>query len=93
MNITNVTITGQQKRRRKAFYMLEYSVVNDELSRLHVSVNEKEVDEEGNIKPVGIIYMEQGILSCNFPMVRELGPIFQDFDRMQQDIREKINPK
>ena len=42
---------------------------------------------------VGIIYMEQGILSCNFPMVRELGPIFQDFDRMQQDIREKINPK
>ena len=55
--------------------------------------NEKEADEEGNIKPVGIIYMEQGILSCNFPLVRELGPIFQDFDRMQQDIREKINPK
>ena len=88
MNITNVTITRTaEEKTENAFYMLEYSVVNDELSRLHVSVNEKEADEEGNIKPVGIIYMEQGVLSCNFPM--ELGPIFQDFDRMQQDIREK----
>lgn len=90
MNITNVTITRTaEEKTENAFYMLEYSVVNDELSRLHVSVNEKEADEEGNIKPVGIIYMEQGVLSCNFPMERELGPIFQDFDRMQQDIREK----
>lgn len=57
MNITNVTITRTaEEKTENAFYMLEYSVVNDELSRLHVSVNEKEVDEEGNIKPVGIIY-------------------------------------
>lgn len=51
MNITNVTITRTaEEKTENAFYMLEYSVVNDELSRLHVSVNEKEVDEEGNIK-------------------------------------------
>ena len=64
MNITNVTITRTaEEKTENAFYMLEYSVVNDELSRLHVSVNEKEADEEGNIKPVGIIYMAQGALS------------------------------
>ena len=63
------------------------------LNRLHVSVNEKEADTEGNIPPVGIIYMEQGNISCNLPAGRELGPIFRDFDKMQQYIRESINPK
>lgn len=37
MNITNVTITRTaEEKTENAFYMLEYSVVNDELSRLHV---------------------------------------------------------
>lgn len=94
MNITNVTVTRiAEEKTENASYMLEYSVVNDELSRLHVSVSEKEADKEGNITPVGIIYMEQGIISCNLPAGRELGPIFMDFDKMQQYIRESINPK
>lgn len=37
--------------------------------------------------------MEQGNISCNLPAGRELGPIFRDFDKMQQYIRESINPK
>lgn len=58
MNITNVTVTKiAEEKTENASYVLEYSVVNDELNRLHVSVNEKEADPEGNIKPVGIIYM------------------------------------
>lgn len=68
--------------------------LSEELSRLHVSVNEKEMPiRKGTIPPVGIIYMEQGNISCNLPAGRELGPIFLDFDKMQQYIRESINPK
>ena len=89
MNITNVTVTKIAEEKTEN----AYSVVNDELNRLHVSVNEKEADPEGNIKPVGIIYMEQGVISCNFPAEKELGPIFLDFDKIQRYIRESINPK
>ena len=90
MNITNITVTKTaEEKTENASYVLEY----DELSRLHVSVNEKEADTEGNISPIGIIYMEQGNISCNLPAGRELGPIFRDFDKMQQYIRESINPK
>ena len=94
MNITNVTVTKiAEEKTENASYVLEYSVVNDELNRLHVSVNEKEADTEGNINPVGIIYMEQGVISCNLPAERELGSIFLDFDKMQRYIHESINPK
>lgn len=92
MNITNVTITRTaEEKTENAFYMLEYSTVNDELNHLHVSVNEKEADEEGNIKPVEIL--EYGTKLPHHRKVAGKDPIFQDFDRMQQDIREKINPK
>ena len=37
--------------------------------------------------------MEQGVISCNLPAEKELGPIFLDFDKMQRYIRESINPK
>lgn len=43
MNITNITVTKTaEEKTENASYVLEYSIVNDELSRLHVSVNEKE---------------------------------------------------
>ena len=36
MNITNVTITRTaEEKTENAFYMLEYSTVNDELNHLH----------------------------------------------------------
>ena len=43
MNITNITVTKTaEEKTENASYVLEYSIVNEELSRLHVSVNEKE---------------------------------------------------
>ena len=77
MNITNITVTKTA----------------EEKTENASYVLEKEADTEGNIPPVGIIYMEQGNISCNLPAGRELGPIFRDFDKMQQYIRESINPK
>lgn len=45
MNITNITVTKTaEEKTENASYVLEYSIVNDELNRLHVSVNEKEAD-------------------------------------------------
>ncbi|MCS2383068.1 hypothetical protein NXY25_04690 [Bacteroides thetaiotaomicron] len=42
MNITNITVTKTaEEKTENASYVLEYSIVNEELSRLHVSVNEK----------------------------------------------------
>ena len=58
MNITNVTVTRiAEEKTENASYVLEYSVVNDELDRLHVSVNGKEADTEGNINP-GPIFLD-----------------------------------
>lgn len=52
MNITNITVTKTaEEKTENTSYVLEYSIVNDELNRLHVSVNEKEADTEGNIPP------------------------------------------
>ena len=63
MNITNVTVTKiAEEKTENASYVLEYSVVNDELNRLHVSVNEKEADPEGNITRRNYLYGTRGHL-------------------------------
>lgn len=91
MNITNVTITKTAEEiTRNADYMLEYSIVNDTLGRVHVSIREKEADASGNMPTLGTIYMEQGAVSCSIPSDRELGPLFADFDKMMKDIKESI---
>ena len=55
MNITNITVTKTaEEKTENASYVLEYSIVNDELNRLHVSVNEKEADTEGNLSLIHI---------------------------------------
>lgn len=91
MNITNVTITKTaEETTRNADYMLEYSIVNNTLGRVHVSIREKEADASGNMPTLGAIYMEQGAVSCSIPSDRELGPLFADFDKMMKDIKESI---
>ena len=91
MNITNVTIIRTaEETTPNADYMLEYSIVNDTLGRVHVSIREKKPDASGNMPTLGAIYMEQGSVSCSIPSERELGPLFADFDKMMEDIKESI---
>ena len=54
MNITNITVTKTaEEKTENASYVLEYSIVNEELSRLHVSVNEKEAPRRDYLHGTG----------------------------------------
>lgn len=84
MNITNVTVTKvAEESTENADYQLEYSIVNDALTRVHAST-----DGSGNAPQIGIIYMEQGVISCNIPMGEPLAPLFHDFDTMIDEIKK-----
>lgn len=66
MNITNVTVTKvAEESTENADYQLEYSIVNDALTRVHASIRKKDTDGSGNAPQIGIIYMEQGITHRN----------------------------
>ena len=85
MNITNVTVTKvAEESTENADYQLEYSIVNDALTRVHASIRKKDT----NAPQIGIIYMEQGVISCNIPMGEPLAPLFHDFDTMIDEIKK-----
>ena len=45
MNITNVTVTKvAEESTENADYQLEYSIVNDALTRVHASIRKKDTD-------------------------------------------------
>ena len=77
MNITNVTVTKvAEESTENADYQLEYSI------------RKKDTDGSGNAPQIGIIYMEQGVISCNIPMGEPLAPLFHDFDTMIDEIKK-----
>ena len=58
MNITNVTVTKvAEESTENADYQLEYSIVNDALTRVHASIRKKDTDGSGNAPQIGIIYI------------------------------------
>ena len=63
MNITNITVTKTaEEKTENASYVLEYSIVNDELNRLHVSVNERKPIRKGTYPPSGLSTWNRGNL-------------------------------
>lgn len=91
MNITNVTVTKTaEEKTANGIYVLEYSAINGELSRVQATVQEREADPSGNRVAIGTIYLEQGYVTCNLPVDRNLSPYFSDFDVFLKAIRENI---
>lgn len=91
MNITNVTVTKTaEEKTANGIYVLEYSAMNGELSRVQAIVREREADPSGNQVVVGTIYLEQGYVTCNMPADRNLSSYFSDFDVFLKAIRENI---
>lgn len=89
MNITNVTVTKvAEESTEYADYQIEYSIVNDTLMRVHASIRKKDTDGSGDAPQIGIIYMEQGVVSCNIPEGESLAPLFRDFDAIISEIRK-----
>lgn len=89
MNITNVTVTKiAEESTENADYQLEYSIVNNVLTRLHASIRKKDTDGSGDAPQTGIIYMEQGVVSCSIPEGEALAPLFRDFDTMVGEIKK-----
>lgn len=91
MNITNVIITKTaEEKTANGIYVLEYSAMNGELNRVQATVQEREADPSGNQVVIGTIYLEQGYVTCNLPVDRNLSPYFSDFDVFLKAIRENI---
>lgn len=92
MNITNVTVTKvAEESTENADYQLEYSIVNDRLTRVHASIRKRDTDGSGNTPQIGVIYMEQGSVSCSIPEGEPLAPLFRDFEAIIGEIRKSIN--
>lgn len=92
MNITHVTVTKvAEESTENADYQLEYSIVNDRLTRVHASIRKRDTDGSGNTPQIGVIYMEQGSVSCSIPEGEPLAPLFRDFEAIIGEIRESIN--
>lgn len=92
MNITNVTVTKvAEESTENADYQLEYSIVNETLTRVHVSIRKRDTDGSGDAPQIGVIYMEQGSVSCSIPEGESLAPLFRDFDAMVSEIKASIN--
>ena len=89
MNITNVPVTKvADERTENADYQLEYSLVHDALTRVHAPISKKDTAGTGNAPLIQIIYLEQGVISCNIPMGEPLAPLFHDFDTMIDEIKK-----
>lgn len=92
MNITHVTVTKvAEDSTEHADYRIEYSVVNGTLAGVNVAIRKKDTDGTGNAPQIGIIYMEQGVISCNIPEGEPLAPLFADFDTIIGEIKKSIN--
>lgn len=91
MNITNVTVTKvAEEKTANGLYVLEYSAINGELNRVQATIQERETDQSGNQPVIGVIYLEQGNVTCNLPSDRNLAPYFTDFDVFLKAVRESI---
>ena len=92
MNITHVTVAEvAEESTENADYQLEYSIVNDRLTRVHASIRKRDTDGSGNTPQIGVIYMEQGSVSCSIPEGEPLAPLFRDFEAIIGEIRKSIN--
>lgn len=92
MNITHVTVTKvAEESTENADYQLEYSIVNDRLTRVHASIRKRDTDGSGNTPQIGVIYMEQGSVFCSIPEGEPLAPLFRDFEAIIGEIRKSIN--
>lgn len=92
MNVTNVTvITTAEEKTANASYILEYTVTGGTLIRAQANIMESSVAKSGIQQSVGMIYLEQDIVSCTMPKDRDLAPYFTDFDTFLKTIRETIS--
>ena len=64
------------------------NITNVTVTKVAEESTEKDTDGSGNAPQIGIIYMEQGVISCNIPMGEPLAPLFHDFDTMIDEIKK-----
>lgn len=89
MNITMVSVTTTaEEKTDNAVYVLEYTVTNGTLVRASANIMEPGHSKASDMQSVGMIYLEQDIVTCNLPKDRDLAPYFTDFDNLLKTIHE-----
>lgn len=88
MNITNTVLTKTaEETTANATYMIEYVLVNEVLTRIHVTVQAIQADGIEKLD-VGYITYENGNIFCNLAEQGKTSLYFLDFDKFVEKIKE-----
>lgn len=88
MNITNTVLTKTaEETTANATYMIEYVLVNEVLTRIHVTVQAILADGIEKLD-VGYITYENGNVFCNLTEQGKTSLYFLDFDKFVEKIKE-----
>lgn len=90
MNITSIVLTKKATEMTgNAKYGIEFTTEDNNLQRMQVVVQPLTSDPERDM-PLGYIYLENGTVSCNFPVPCRMEPYFSDFDNFLDKINQEI---
>lgn len=88
MNITNTVLTKTaEETTANATYVIEYVLVNEVLTRIHVAVEALQPDGIEKVA-VGYITYENGSIFCNLTGEGKTSLYFLDFEKFVEKIKE-----
>lgn len=91
MNIVNTTTTHTAIQiTANGEFNIDYTIVNGALSRVQVTVKEKEAGESGEKMALGYINYEHRTINCNFSDQVKLSLLLGDFERFLEQIRQSL---
>lgn len=93
MNITSTILTKTAvETTSNASYNIEYTIIDEKLNRVQVSIEALAAGENIDHPYLGNIYLENSNLSCNIPIEESCTSAlyFADFDMIVTKIKENI---
>lgn len=93
MNITSTILTKMAvETTSNANYNIEYTIIDEKLNRVQVSIESLAAGENIERPYLGNIYWEHSNLSCNLPVEDSCvtAPYFSDFDMIMNKIKENM---
>lgn len=92
MVIKNISIIkNAEAKTGNALYQIEYSIINNVLSRVHAGIYRESPPEAENFDTyLGSISYENGLISCSLPVNSKATDLIQDFETFLTEIKAEI---
>ena len=92
MDILSTTIIKTaEETTANAFYALEFTLVNNQLTKVQASVYGLPSGEHGEKQHLGYVIFENDNINCSLPGTAPLLKIFTDFEFFMELIKSEIN--